>query len=68
MVFLNFSDSDQNLTVPFPVVGTYREMLDDDIRGSSHLEIRVASSGEPHTVTIPSNYGQVYVSPVIPPL
>ena len=68
MVFLNFSDSDQSLTVPFPVVGTYREMLDDDIRGSTPLEISITSPGQSHTVPIPPNYGQVYVTPVLTPL
>jgi maltooligosyltrehalose trehalohydrolase len=68
MVFLNFSDFDQRLTVPFPVVGTYREMLDYDIRGSTHLEISVTSRDQSHTVSNPPNYGQIYVSPVLPPL
>jgi maltooligosyltrehalose trehalohydrolase len=68
MVFLNFSDTEQSLTVPFPVPGTYREMLDDDIRGPSHLEIQVTSVGQSQTVQIPSNYGQIYVTPVLPPL
>ena len=65
MVFLNFSDFEQSLTVPFPVAGTYREMLDDDARGPSHLDLTVASPGQSHTVKIPANYGQVYVSPVL---
>lgn len=65
MVFLNFSDFEQSLTVPFPMAGTYREMLDDDARGSSHLDLTVTSPGESHTVKIPSNYGQVYVSPAL---
>src|SRR5262249_8122890 len=68
MVFLNFSDFAQSLSVPFPIAGTYREMLDDDTRGSNHLDIQVTSANEFHTVQIPSNYGQVYVTPVLAPL
>ena len=68
MVFLNFSGSEQSLSVPFPVAGTYREMLDDDTRGGTRLEIKVTAAGQFHSVRIPSNYGQVYVTPALPPL
>jgi 1,4-alpha-glucan branching enzyme len=65
MVFLNFSDSERSLSVPFPVAGVYREMLDEDVRGQSHLEITVQNPGEFHSATIPSNYGQVFVTPTL---
>jgi 1,4-alpha-glucan branching enzyme len=65
MILLNFSDSVQSLSVPFPVAGTYREMLDDDLRGPSHLEVSVQNPGEFHSATIPSNYGQIFVKPVL---
>src|SRR5262249_36613562 len=68
LIFVNFSDSEQTLSVPFPITGTYREMLDDDQRGAAHREIQVVGSGEIHNVTIPSNYGRIYVTPVLPPL
>ncbi|MGE5755161.1 MAG: alpha-amylase family glycosyl hydrolase [Planctomycetaceae bacterium] len=70
MVFLNFSDSEQTLSVPFPIAGTYREMLDDDIQiqGGGHREIVISSGGQFQNVQIPSNYGQIYVTPVLPPL
>jgi hypothetical protein len=68
MVFLNFSDSARSLSVPFPVAGVYREMLDDDARGPSPLEITVQSPGEFHSVSIPSNYGQIFVMPAVTPL
>jgi 1,4-alpha-glucan branching enzyme len=62
VVFLNFSDQERTLTVPFPVAGLYREMLDDDARGS-HLDLTVANAGDLHAVSIPANYGQVFVTP-----
>ncbi len=68
MVFLNVSDFQQTLWVPFPVAGTYREMLDDDVRGSSHLDLTVGVAGQFQAISIPSNYGQVYVTPPLPPL
>ncbi len=68
MVFLNFSDSEQTLTVPFPAPGVYREMLDDDTRGGNPLEIDVAASGDSHAVDIPSDYGRVFVTAPFPDL
>jgi len=68
LVFLNFSDSEQTLSVPFPIAGTFREMLDDDVQGGSHREIKVSSNGQLLDVQIPSNYGQIYVTPVLPQL
>jgi maltooligosyltrehalose trehalohydrolase len=68
MVFLNFSDSAQRLLVPFPIAGTYREMLDDDVRGGGHSDLAISGAGQMHEVTIPSNYGQIYVTPVLPAL
>jgi 1,4-alpha-glucan branching enzyme len=63
VVFLNFSDGVRTLSVPFPIAGVYREMLDDDMRGPSPLEIAVQNPGDVHAVTIPPNYGQVFVTP-----
>ena len=64
MVFLNFSDFDRTLSVPFPVAGTYREMLDDDQRGSNHDDLTISAAGQVQAVQIPSNYGRIYVTPV----
>ncbi len=48
MVLLNFGDNSGSIAVPFPKAGTYREMLDDDVRPSS-FDLAVASDGEvPH--------------------
>ncbi|HVS38862.1 MAG TPA: alpha-amylase family glycosyl hydrolase [Gemmataceae bacterium] len=62
VVFLNFSDVERTLSVPFPVAGVYREMLDDDVR-ASHLDLTVVNAGDVHAATIPANYGQVFVTP-----
>jgi len=68
LVFLNFSDSQRTLSVPFPIPGMYREMLDDDVRRPNHQEIQVTNAGEVHDVTIPSNYGQIFITPVLAPV
>jgi 1,4-alpha-glucan branching enzyme len=59
LVFLNFSDQTKQLTIPSPAAGTFREMLDDDIR-EAPLEMAVQRTGDPITVTIPSNYGCIF--------
>lgn len=64
VVFLNFSDAPQTLTIPFPQVGTYREMIDDTHRkanGQPSWDINVANVGQTITVTIPSHYGCAFV-------
>jgi 1,4-alpha-glucan branching enzyme len=64
MIFLNFSDRDCRIAVPFPAQGRYREMLDDAFRLSTgtHLDIEVSAAGESHDVLVPSNYGQVFMT------
>jgi 1,4-alpha-glucan branching enzyme len=61
VVVLNFSDADATLSVPLPVAGTYRELLDAPYRPAP-LEV-VAAAGLRVDVRVPSNYGQVFVSP-----
>lgn len=58
MVLLNFGDSAATITVPFPAVGVWREMLDSD-----HLSwtISISSVGENATIEVPSHYGLVFV-------
>jgi 1,4-alpha-glucan branching enzyme len=63
VVLINFSNSDQGITIPFPKAGTYREMINDDVR-SQPLEITAHNDGDRAQVIIPSNYGYVFVSPV----
>jgi 1,4-alpha-glucan branching enzyme len=64
VVFLNFSDLDARLVLPFPAAGRYREVLDDPFRAAAgaHLEIAVSAPGEFHEVLIPSNYGQIFIT------
>jgi 1,4-alpha-glucan branching enzyme len=58
LVFLNFSDSPREITVPFPKIGTYQEKIDD----RSADRIVVSAEGELHRVVIPSNYGRIYLT------
>jgi maltooligosyltrehalose trehalohydrolase len=60
IVFLNFSDFQRTLRIPFPKIGTYREMIDDTQR-STPLEVIVTSPGEFVKVDIPPNYGWIFV-------
>lgn len=65
VVCLNFSGQAQQISVPFRLAGTYREMLDDDVRtanGTGSLDIVVAHAGEQHVVGVPSHYGCVFVT------
>jgi len=58
MVLLNFADAPGTIEVPFPKAGEWQEMLDDDLRTSL---ITVNTDGEMQTVTVPSNYGMVFI-------
>jgi maltooligosyltrehalose trehalohydrolase len=65
MVFLNFSDNEFQISVSFPKVGKYREMLDDAFRhnrGEPALDIIVANAGELGSVSVPSNYGAIFIT------
>jgi hypothetical protein len=55
MVFLNFSDVPQSISVPFPELGTYQEMIDGQER------IQVNTPNQPVTVEVPSNYGHIFI-------
>ena len=63
IVFLNFSDNSQSISVPFPKAGTYREMLNDDTRSPNHLDLIVQHDGDlvQPLQPVPSHYGQVWV-------
>jgi 1,4-alpha-glucan branching enzyme len=58
MVLVNFADSAGTISVPFPKAGTWTEMLDADVR---NLTINVAAAGAVQTITVPSNYGMIFV-------
>jgi len=60
MVFLNFSDAHQSISVPFPEPGSYREMIDDDVRATP-FEIAVNSANQIITVDVPANYGYLFI-------
>src|SRR5262249_37485258 len=61
LVLLNFSDSAGSISVPFPRAGRWREVLDADVR-STPLELVVGAGGEPQTLSVPSNYGLIFVT------
>jgi 1,4-alpha-glucan branching enzyme len=62
LVFLNFSDRQQSLAVPFPEPGTYREMIDADVRPTP-FDLSVSSAGQSMPVEVPSNYGYIFIGP-----
>ncbi len=61
VVLLNFSDVELAVSVPTPVDGIYRELLDSPYR-SAPLEIATVS-GQLSGLRVPANYGQVFVCP-----
>ena len=60
LVLLNFGGVDSTVAAPFPVAGTWREMVDDSFRATP-LEVTPAMDGEAVSVTAPSHYGQIWV-------
>jgi maltooligosyltrehalose trehalohydrolase len=60
LVLLNFSDGAGSVNAPFPVAGTWREMLDESLRPAP-LEVQPAQDGAMLPLQVPSNYGQVWV-------
>jgi 1,4-alpha-glucan branching enzyme len=60
MVVLNFSGQADTIRLPFPKAGTWTENLDDDVRASP-LTVQVASAGDLVGITVPSNYGFVWM-------
>ncbi|HVZ16974.1 MAG TPA: alpha-amylase family glycosyl hydrolase [Terriglobales bacterium] len=60
MVLLNFGDGAGDISLPFPAAGTWREMIDDSVR-SAHLDLQVGAAGDAQQLTVPSNYGQIWI-------
>ena len=60
MVILNFDASAATITVPFPQAGVWTENLDASFR-SVPLTVNVATPGDAQTITVPSNYGYVFI-------
>jgi 1,4-alpha-glucan branching enzyme len=60
MVVLNFSSYSDTIHLPFPKPGVWTEMLDADVR-SAPWTIKVASAGDIKNISVPSNYGCIFV-------
>ncbi len=64
LVALNFSDATRSVVLSAPAAGTYREMLDRLNRpAGSELELTALHPEDPLTIEVPSNYGQIFVTP-----
>lgn len=60
MVILNFGPATDTITVPFPKAGVWTEKLDASFRPAP-VTITAAAPGDAHTVTVPSNYGYIFI-------
>lgn len=60
LVFLNFSDAPQTMTIPFPATATFREQVDAAERPVP-LDLS-GMTGDPMTVTVPASYGYVFTA------
>jgi hypothetical protein len=60
MVILNFAAQADTIQVPFPQAGTWVEKLDEDVRATP-WEVQVTSSGGVQPITVPSNYGCIFL-------
>jgi hypothetical protein len=60
MVILNFGSFADTIEVPFPKSGMWTEKLDAPFR-TAPLTVNVASPGETKPVTVPSNYGYIFI-------
>jgi 1,4-alpha-glucan branching enzyme len=60
MVILNFASVAGTIQLPFPKAGTWTEELDADVRPAPWT-IPVAAAGAFQSITVPSNYGCIFV-------
>jgi maltooligosyltrehalose trehalohydrolase len=60
IVVLNFGDTHQSIDLPFPETGTYREMIDEDIR-KEPWTVTVHQANQSIHIDVPSHYGFVFV-------
>jgi maltooligosyltrehalose trehalohydrolase len=60
MVILNFGGAAGTIDVPFPKAGVWTEKLDASFRAAP-LTVTVASAGDAQSITVPSNYGYVFI-------
>lgn len=63
MVVLNFSDQPRSMWIPFPKAGAYQESIDGGAGGAGPAVINIAHDDDFAQVTVPSNYGYVYLGP-----
>lgn len=55
MVVLNFGAANGSVTLPFPKAGVWAEQID------GALTVTAPADGTPQTITVPSNYGYVFL-------
>jgi 1,4-alpha-glucan branching enzyme len=60
MVLLNFADSAGTITLPFPKAGTWKEMIDADLRVQTFA---IPADGASQSVVVPANYGYAFLWP-----
>ena len=60
MVILNFAPYADKIQVPFPKAGLWAERLDEDVPRTPS-PVSVASAGDVQRITVPSNYGCIFV-------
>jgi 1,4-alpha-glucan branching enzyme len=60
MVILNFASYADTIAVPFPKAGLWTEQLDADVRPNPWT-VQVASAGDVQRITVPSNYGCIFL-------
>lgn len=60
MMILNFAGYADTISVPFPKAGAWIEKLDEDQRPAPWI-VPVASPGDVQRITVPSNYGCIFV-------
>lgn len=62
LVAINFSDSERQVSIPFGEVGTWTDILMQAYGGTdAHTTVGVNSVSERLTVSIPSNFGRIYL-------
>jgi maltooligosyltrehalose trehalohydrolase len=62
LIAINFSDSEQQVSIPFGEVGTWTDILKTAYGGTdAHTTVSVSSVSERLTVSIPSNFGRIYL-------
>jgi 1,4-alpha-glucan branching enzyme len=65
MVVINFGQATGQISLPFPAAGTWTEMVDAKDRatvGAAPLSVTIANAGSVAIVTVPSNYGYVFLT------